>query len=96
MGAAFRRGRRGAPSGRGLGSGRTWRGPARGELAQGGLARRRRENSGRELWKREIDVKLFAILFVLAAAVMAGLYAYGQMLEPETRLIEVEAFDVER
>ncbi len=41
-------------------------------------------------------MKLFAILFVLAAAVMAGLYAYGQMLEPETRLIEVEAFDVER
>ena len=41
-------------------------------------------------------MKLFAIVLLLAAAVMAGLYAYGQMLEPQTRLIEVEAFDVDR
>lgn len=41
-------------------------------------------------------MKLLLILFVLAAAALAGLYVYGQMLEPETRVIEVEAFDVER
>ena len=36
-------------------------------------------------------MKLFLILFLLAAAVLAGLYVYGQMLEPETRTIEVDA-----
>ena len=38
-------------------------------------------------------MKLFLILFLLAAAVLAGLYVYGQMLEPETRTIEVDALN---
>ncbi len=31
------------------------------------------------------------VLFVLALAVMAGLFVYGQMLEPETKTITEEA-----
>ncbi len=34
------------------------------------------------------------ILLLLVIAVLAGLFVYGQMLEPETATIEQEALDV--
>ena len=40
-------------------------------------------------------MRFVLILVFLAAAVVAGLYVYGQMLEPQTRTIEVEALDVQ-
>lgn len=36
-------------------------------------------------------MRFFLILFVLALAVIGGLYVYGGMIEPETRIIETEA-----
>ena len=38
-------------------------------------------------------MRFVLIVVVLAVAVLAGLYIYGQMLEPETRIIEQEALD---
>ena len=37
------------------------------------------------------SVRFTLIIAFLALAVLAGLYVYGQMLEPQTRTIEVEA-----
>jgi hypothetical protein len=39
-------------------------------------------------------VRFVLILLVLVLAALAGLYIYGQMLEPDTRTIEQEALDV--
>lgn len=39
-------------------------------------------------------MRFVVILLLLALAAMAGLYVYGQMLEPEQRMIEEEARDV--
>lgn len=36
-------------------------------------------------------MRLILVLLVLAAAGLAALYAYGQMLEPDTHVIEQEA-----
>jgi hypothetical protein len=58
--------------------------------------------SGRALWGDwgaiAIDegargLRFVLILLVLALAVLAGLFVYGQMMEPETQTIEVEAND---
>ena len=38
-------------------------------------------------------MRLVFIIFLLAIASLAGLYIYGQMLEPDTRTIEQEALD---
>lgn len=38
-------------------------------------------------------MRFVLILAVLIVAALAGLYIYGQMLEPETRTIEQEALD---
>jgi len=38
-------------------------------------------------------LRFVLILLFLAAVVLAGLYLYGQMLEPETHSIEVDALD---
>ncbi len=38
-------------------------------------------------------MRFVIILLVLVLAAMAGLYFYGQMLEPEQRVIEQEARD---
>lgn len=40
-------------------------------------------------------MRFVAVVFLLAVAGLVGLYVYGQMLEPETRTIEVEANEVE-
>ncbi len=39
-------------------------------------------------------VRFVVILLVLVIAALGGLYIYGQMLEPDTRVIEQEALDV--
>jgi len=39
-------------------------------------------------------VRFVVILLVLVIAALGGLYLYGQMLEPDTRIIEQEALDV--
>ena len=36
-------------------------------------------------------MRFVAIIILAALAVLIGLFIYGQMLEPETRTIEVEA-----
>ncbi|WDI31729.1 hypothetical protein PUV54_00815 [Hyphococcus flavus] len=36
-------------------------------------------------------MRFFAIVLLIALAALIGLFVYGQMLEPETRTIEVEA-----
>jgi len=38
-------------------------------------------------------VRFVLIIMVIVLAVLAGLYVYGQMLEPQTHTIEVEALD---
>ena len=38
-------------------------------------------------------VRFVLIIMIIALAVLSGLFIYGQMLEPETRTIEVEAVD---
>jgi len=38
-------------------------------------------------------LRFVLILLVLGIAVLAGLFVYGQMMEPETQTIEVEAND---
>ncbi len=38
-------------------------------------------------------MRFVLILLGLAVLILAGLFVYGQMLEPETRTIEVEAND---
>jgi hypothetical protein len=37
------------------------------------------------------DVKVFLLVIILAVVVLAGLFTYGQLLQPETRTIEQEA-----
>lgn len=50
-----------------------------------------------QIWVEENDdVRLVLIIVVLLAAAVAGLYIYGQMMEPETRTIEQEALNVAR
>jgi len=39
------------------------------------------------------NLRFVIILLLLAAAVLAGLYVYGQMLEPEQETIEQEAIN---
>jgi len=39
-------------------------------------------------------VRFIIIVVLLILAGLAGLYVYGQMLEPQTRMIEQEALDV--
>lgn len=41
-------------------------------------------------------MRFVLIIVVLLAAAVAGLYIYGQMLEPETQTIEQEALNVAR
>ncbi|MEO1243625.1 MAG: hypothetical protein AAFX54_17080 [Pseudomonadota bacterium] len=41
-------------------------------------------------------MRFVLIIVALLAAALAGLYIYGQMLEPETQTIEQEALDVSR
>lgn len=36
-------------------------------------------------------MKFFLVIIVLALAALAGLFIYGQLLQPETRTIEQEA-----
>lgn len=36
-------------------------------------------------------MRFLAIIFILAFVALIGLYVYGQMMEPDTREIEVEA-----
>lgn len=43
--------------------------------------------------KERRALRFVIILLVLAIAAMAGLYIYGQMLEPEQQMIEEEARD---
>ena len=50
-------------------------------------------NFGPNLGEGVVYVRLVLILVVLVIASLAGLYIYGQMLEPETRTIEQEALD---
>lgn len=45
----------------------------------------------RETQRRAIGVRFVVIMILLAIAALAGLFVYGQMLEPEQVEIEVEA-----
>ncbi len=50
-----------------------------------------------QIWVEESgDVRLVLIIVLLLATAVAGLYIYGQMLEPETQTIEQEALNVAR
>lgn len=48
----------------------------------------------RETHRRAIGVRFVVIVILLAVAALAGLFVYGQMLEPEQVEIEVEAANV--
>ena len=41
-------------------------------------------------------MRFVLIMVVLVLAVMGGLFVYGQMLEPQTHTIEVEARDAQQ
>lgn len=44
--------------------------------------------------KERRTVRFIIVILLLFLAAMAGLYVYGQMLDPEQRMIEEEARDV--